>query len=110
MNPMRDWLLGAVSLMALGCGVPNIVFYNDQGDSGSSGSSSGTESPCLMGAPYSGVCCQSLPVAIQCVGAACSPSLCTPGQCDQCVGQVCCAKTTGMTVGIACRSDTKCPQ
>jgi hypothetical protein len=109
MNSMRDWLWGAVSVMALGCGVPNIVF--DDGDSGSSGSgSSGSASPCLTGAPYSGVCCESLPSPIQCVGAACSPSLCNPSQCDQCVGQLCCARTTGMTVGIACRPDTKCPQ
>jgi len=111
MNPVRGWLLGAGIVAALGCGVPNVVFYNDQGESGSSGSgSSGTASPCLMGTPYSGVCCQSLPSPIQCVGAACSPSLCNPSQCDQCVGQVCCAKATGMTVGIACRQDTKCPQ
>jgi hypothetical protein len=107
MNPVRGWFLGAVSLMALDCGVPNIAFYNDEGDTGSS---SDAMSPCFMGAPYSGVCCQSLPSPIQCVGAACSPSLCNPSQCDQCVGQVCCAKTTGMTVGIACRADTKCPQ
>jgi hypothetical protein len=112
MNPMRGgWFLGIVSFVALGCGVPNVVFYNDETESGSSGNgASEATAGCPTAAPYSGVCCQSLPSPIPCVGVACSSSLCSPGQCDQCVGQVCCAKTTGMTVGIACRADTKCPQ
>jgi hypothetical protein len=112
MSPIRGGFLGIASLVALGCGVPNVVFSNDETESGSSGNgSSEAAAGCLTAAPYSGVCCQSLPSPIPCVGAACSPSLCSPGQCDQCVGQVCCAKATGMTVSTACRTDkTKCPQ
>jgi hypothetical protein len=109
-----------VACLALGCSVPNVVFDDsDAGssgtassDSGSSGASSasGSASGCSAGGLPSAVCCKSIPSPIPCVGAACSTSLCTPGQCDQCVGQVCCAKTTGMSVGITCRTDpTKCP-
>ncbi len=107
MSAWWRYCLAAMALAAIACGVPDVAFYDDSADgASSSGDSSDAASPCSTVAPYSGICCQSLPTPIPCVGAACAPSLCTAGQCDQCIGQVCCAKANGTTL---CRADTKCP-
>jgi hypothetical protein len=103
MSARGRYCLAVMALAATACGVPDIAFYDDSADgASSSGDSSDAASQCPTA-----LCCQSLPTPIPCIGAACAPSLCTAGQCDQCIGQVCCAKANGTTL---CRADTtKCP-
>ncbi len=119
---MRHWLLLAIGMSASGCGAPGIVWPNDGGSggsasgvatSGAAGSgattsggsgSSGASGACLNVPNFSGVCCQSIPTPIPCVGLACDPSICSM-KCDTCVGQVCCAKTLHSGgISILCRN------
>src|SRR5579863_1899644 len=95
-------LVAAMALAAIACGVPDVTFYDDVPDGASS---SDAAYQCPTGTPYSGICCQSLPKPIPCIGAACSATLCAAGKCDQCIGENCCAKANGTTL---CRADYMC--
>jgi hypothetical protein len=99
MSVGRRGLVAAMALAAIACGVPDVTFYDDVPDSSS-------DAACPTGGLYSGICCQSLPKPIPCIGAACSATLCAAGKCDQCIGEVCCAKANGTTL---CRADVPCP-